>query len=108
MPMFLKKTTLEQMITLTIDISRITNKQNFHGAIIIKSISYMMIHKNTYNFALNKYQRLMSQIILQTNYMPTYQFYYLELAFATCMYNINLISKNTHVLDSKQCSNNMA
>ena len=105
MPMFLKKTTLEQIITLTIDISRITNKQNFHGAINMKSISYMVIHKNTYDLALNKYQRVMSQIILQTNYMPTYQFYYLELAFATCMYNINLISKNTHVLDSKQCSN---
>ena len=105
MPMFLKKTTLEQMITLTIDISRITNKQNFHGAINMKSISYMVIHKNTYNLALNKYQRLMSQIILQTHYMPIYQFHYLELAFARCMYNINSISKNTHVLDSKQCSN---
>lgn len=53
----------------------------------------MVIHKNTYNLALNKYQRLVNQIILKTNYMPTYQFHYLELAFATCMYNINLISK---------------
>ncbi len=106
--MFLKKTTLKQIITLTIDISRITNKKNFHDAINMKSIYYMVIHKNTYDLALNKYQRLMSQIILQTNYTPTYQFLYLELAFATCMYNMNLISKNTHVLDSKQCSNNMA
>ncbi len=97
--MFLNKTTLEQIITLTIDISRITNKQNFHGAI------NMVIHKNTHDLVLNKHQRLISQIILQTNYMPTYQFHYLELAFATCMYNINLINKNTHVLDNKQCSN---
>ncbi len=96
MPMFLKKTILEQIITLTIDISRITNKQNFHDAINIKSISYMVIHKNTYDLALNKYQRLMSQNILLTNYMPTYQFHYLELAFATCMYNMDLISK-THM-----------
>ena len=105
MPMFLNTITLGQIITLTIDTSQITNKQNFHGAINMKSISYMVIHKNTYDLALNKYQRVMSQIILQTNYMPTYQFHYLELAFATCMYNINSISKNTHVLDSKQCSN---
>ena len=102
--MFLNKTTLEQIITLTIDISRIT-KQNFHGAINMKSISYMVIHKNTHDLVLNKHQRLISQIILQTNYMPTYQFYYLEVAFATCMHYINLISKNTYVLDSKQCSN---
>jgi hypothetical protein len=94
MPMFLKKTTLEQIITLTIDISRITSKPNFYGAINMKSIPYMVIHKSTYNLALNKYQRLMSQIILQTNYMPTYQFHYLELTFATCIYNIDLISKH--------------
>ncbi len=94
MPMILKKTTLEQIITLAIDISRITNKQNFLGAIIMKSISYMVIHKNTHDLAFNKYQRLTSQIILQIIYMPTCQFHHLELAFATCMYNINLMSKH--------------
>lgn len=60
--MFLKKTTLEQIIIFTIDISGIT-KQNFHGAINMKSIYYMAIHKNIHNLASNKYQRLMSQII---------------------------------------------